>query len=223
MYTEDEKITDGEYIAGGETGNEEPDADKITEEEKKETEEKELSKKEYILKEVLEWVGTILTALVITLFINFCILINARVPSGSMENTIMTGDRLFGNRLAYVFSEPQRGDIVIFHFPDNERELYIKRLIGLPGETVEIKNGGVYINGILLEERYLSVTTAGEFGPYEVPEGHYFMMGDNRNNSADSRFWQNTYLEKSKIVGKAFVRYYPSFTLIKGANYDWGI
>ncbi len=181
-----------------------------------------LLRKERILREVLEWVGILVSALVISLLINFCLVINAKVPSGSMENTIMTGDRLFGNRLAYVFSDPQRGDIVIFHYPDDEKILYIKRIIGLPGETVEVKNGGVYIDGKLLEERYLNVTTLGEFGPYEVPEGMYFMMGDNRNNSADSRFWEHTFLDRSKIVGKAFIRYYPQITFIKGADYDLG-
>ena len=132
----------------------------------------------------------------------------------------MTGDRLFGSRLSYAFSEPERGDVVIFHFPDNEKILYIKRIIGLPGETVEIKDGGVYINNVLLEEKYLNVTTMGEFGPYEVPEDHYFMLGDNRNNSADSRFWDNTYLERSKIVGKAVIRYFPNPGLIKHGDYD---
>ena len=143
--------------------------------------EEKIPRKEGILKEILDWAGILITALVLSLLINFCLIINAKVPTGSMENTIMTGDRLFGNRLAYVFSDPQRGDIVIFHYPDDEKVLYIKRIIGLPGETVEIKNGGVYIDGKLLEERYLNVTTQGEFGPYEVPEGKYFMMGDNRN------------------------------------------
>ena len=202
-------------------------------------------RKEKILKEIMEWGSVILTAVVISLFLNFCILVNARVPSASMENTIMTGDRLFGSRLSYAFSEPERGDVVIFHFPDNEKilyifcckdraagkgiirvsrklqlVLYIKRIIGLPGETVEIKDGGVYINNVLLEEKYLNVTTMGEFGPYEVPEDHYFMLGDNRNNSADSRFWDNTYLERSKIVGKAVIRYFPNPGLIKHGDYD---
>ena len=194
-----------------------------TEGKEEEQESVELTRREKIVREILEWVGVIVTALVISLLINFCLVINARVPSGSMENTIMTGDRLFGNRLAYVFSDPKRGDIVIFHFPDDEKVLYIKRIIGLPGETVEIKNGGVFVDGKLLEERYINVTTLGEFGPYEVPEGQYFMMGDNRNNSADSRYWEHTYLDRSKIVGKAFIRYYPQISLVKGARYDWGL
>ncbi len=96
-----------------------------------------------VIREILDWVGVIVTALVISLFLNFCIIVNAKVPSGSMETTIMTGDRLFGGRLSYVFSDPKRGDIVIFKFPDDEKVLYIKRVIGRPGDKVEIKNGGV--------------------------------------------------------------------------------
>jgi len=171
--------------------------------------------KNAILREIVEWVGVIFSALIISLFINFCIIVNAKVPSGSMESTIMTGDRVIGFRLAYAFSEPERGDIVIFKYPDDEKVLYIKRIIGMPGDTVEIKDGGVYINGEQLYEPYLTVTTEGEFGVYEVPEGHYFMMGDNRNNSADSRYWVNTYLSKDKIEGKAIFRYYPEFSILE--------
>lgn len=167
-----------------------------------------------IVRELLEWVGVIATALALSLFINFCIIVNAKVPSSSMESTIMTGDRIMGFRLSYAFAEPERGDIVIFKYPDDESVLFIKRIIGMPGDTVEVKGGTVFINGMALQEPYLTVRTEGEFGPYVVPEEHYFMMGDNRNNSADSRYWTNTYLSKDKIVGKAIFRYYPNFQRI---------
>ncbi len=160
--------------------------------------------------ELFEWVLTIAAAVMVALFINNFIIVNATVPTSSMEKTIMTNDRVIGLRFAYHSSEPERGDIIIFRFPDDEDILYIKRIIGMPGDTVEIHDGGVYIDGSLLDEPYLKVTTEGEFGPYTVPEGHYFMMGDNRNNSADSRFWDNTFLEREKIVGKAVLRYWPS-------------
>jgi len=160
--------------------------------------------------EILEWVVTIAAAVLVALFINNFIIVNATVPTSSMEETIMSNDRVIGLRLAYKSSDPERGDIVIFRFPDDEKILYIKRIIGMPGDTVEIHDGGVYIDGSLLDEPYLKVTTEGEFGPYTVPEGQYFMMGDNRNNSADSRFWNNTFLERDKIVGKAILRYWPS-------------
>ena len=161
-------------------------------------------------KEVIEWIVTIGAAVLVALFINNFIIVNATVPTSSMEKTIMTDDRVIGLRLAYKNNDPERGDIIIFKNPDNEDILYIKRVIGMPGETVEIHDGGVYIDGTLLDEPYLDTVTEGEFGPYEVPEDHYFMMGDNRNNSADSRYWKNTYLAREKIVGKAVMRYWPS-------------
>lgn len=164
-----------------------------------------------IVKEIIEWIAVVVVAVVLAYFVNHFIIVNAIVPSSSMETTIMTGDRVIGNRLAYSFSEPERGDIIIFKFPDDESKLYIKRLIGLPGETVEIKEGKVFVDGEALDEPYLTVTTEGTFGPYTVPEGHYFMLGDNRNNSADSRYWNNTYLAREKIVGKAVFKYWPGF------------
>ena len=128
-----------------------------------------------------------------------------------MENTIMTHDRLIALRTAYWFSEPKRGDIVVFHYPDNEEELYIKRVIGTPGDIVEGKDGIVYVNGEALEEPYIKEPAEEDFGPYKVPKESYFMLGDNRNHSGDSRDWENTYVKKNKILGKAFLRYYPSF------------
>ena len=85
----------------------------------------------------------------------------------------------------------------------------MKRVIGLPGETVEIKGGEVYIDGEVLEEPYLDVETIGDFGPYEVPEESYFMMGDNRNDSQDSRYWNNTFVKRNKILGKVYFTYLP--------------
>ena len=164
-----------------------------------------------IVKEIIEWIAVVVVAVVLAYFVNHFIIVNAIVPSSSMEKTIMTGDRVIGYRLAYSFSEPERGDIIIFKFPDDESKLYIKRLIGLPGETVEIKEGKVFVDGEALDEPYLTVTTEGTFGPYTVPEGHFFMLGDNRNNSADSRYWNNTYLAREKIVGKAVFKYWPGF------------
>ena len=159
---------------------------------------------------VLEWVLVIVIAVAAALFINFVIIINSTVPSGSMENTIMTGSRMFGLRLTYLFEEPQRGDIVVFKYPDDESVSYVKRIIGLPGETVEIMQGVTYINGEALDEPYLKETPAKrDYGPYVVPEGCYFMMGDNRNNSKDSRYWENTFVAKEKILGKALFVYWP--------------
>lgn len=162
-------------------------------------------------RELLEDVVLVIVVLAVVFILKSYVLINAVIPSGSMENTIMTGDRVFGNRLAYRFGEPERGDIVIFKYPDNEEELYIKRVIGLPGDKVEIRDGLVYLNDSAkpLEEPYLKETPVGDYGPYQVPEDGYFMLGDNRNWSKDSRFWENTYVTREEVLAKAVFRYYP--------------
>ncbi|MCR5775192.1 MAG: signal peptidase I [Lachnospiraceae bacterium] len=163
------------------------------------------------LKEILDWIAVIVVAVLISFLLHTFIIVNATVPTASMESTIMAGDRVMGSRLYYLRHEPQRGEIVMFDYPDDPSILYIKRVIGLPGDHVEITGGKVYINGEVLDEPYLSVTTEGEWGPYDVPEGCYFMLGDNRNSSADSRFWKNTYLTRDGIVGKAIFKYWKGF------------
>ena len=164
------------------------------------------------VKEILSWIVTLVIAVVAAMVIKNYVIINANIPSGSMENTILPGDDIFGFRLAYTFSEPERGDIVIFNAPDDPSEKYIKRVIGLPGETVTIENAQVYINGEPLEENYLKDEEwVNNAGPYEfqVPENSYLMLGDNRNGSSDARVWNNTYVTKDAIVGNAILRYYP--------------
>ena len=163
------------------------------------------------LREVLSWVITLLAAFALAMVLKNYVIINATVPTGSMEHTIEPGDDLFGLRLAYQFSEPKRGDIVIFRFPDDETQKYVKRVIGLPGEKVTIEDAKIYINDseTPLDEPYLPETPEGDYGPYYVPEDSYFMLGDNRNWSKDSRFWQNTYVKKEKVLAKAIFRYYP--------------
>lgn len=173
--------------------------------------------KNSIWKELWEYIKMIIFVIVVVLIVNNVLLINARVPSESMEKTIMTGDRFFGNRLAYLFNDPERFDIVVFKYPDDESQLFVKRVIGLPGETVEIKEGKVYINGsdTPLDDSFTPETPMGNYGPYVVPEGSYFMLGDNRNHSGDSRFWKQPYVEKDKIVGKAILRYFPGIKILK--------
>lgn len=167
--------------------------------------------------EIFSWVKLIITAFIIAIAINNFVIVKAEVPSGSMENTVMTHDQIIGYRLAYLFSQPKRGDIVMFPFPDDESVKYLKRIIGLPGEVVEIIDGKVYINGSAepLEEDYLKEKPNGSFGPYTVPEDSYFMMGDNRNSSLDSRFWEHPFVKKDKIIGKAVFRYSPSLSFIE--------
>ncbi len=145
------------------------------------------------------------------IFLMTVVFTNAKVPTGSMKDTINENDRLIGLRLAYVAAEPQRGDVVIFKYPDDESVKYVKRVIGLPGETVSFKDGDVYIDGNLLEESYTREphsTMAVKESEYTVPENSYFVLGDNRKNSKDARFWTKTYVTKDKIVAKVLFRYF---------------
>ena len=169
-----------------------------------------------IWNEVWDYVKMIIIVVVVVLVINNVVLINAKIPSESMENTIMAGDRILALRTSYWFDEPEAGDIVVFRYPDDEtgKTLYVKRIIGTPGDTVEMSNGTVYVNGKVLQEDYIAEVTQGSYGPYVVPDGCYFMMGDNRNHSQDSRFWRNQYVEKDEILGKVVLRYYKGFKWI---------
>lgn len=175
-----------------------------------------------VKKELFSWLRIIVIAVVIAFSINNFIIMNANVPSGSMMNTIMKGDRMIGLRTAYWFSEPERGDIIIFNNPDyndnskKDDKYYVKRVIGLPGEKVVIKDAKIYINDseTPLDEPYLPeewtyVNGSDEVLEYNVPKGCYFMLGDNRNNSSDARFWNNTYLKRSEIIAKAEFKYWP--------------
>ena len=186
-----------------------------------------------IIKEILSWVKVIVLAFVAALLLNKFVIVNANVPTGSMESTIQPDDRLIGFRLSYLFSEPQRGDIVIFEYPVNPEEIYIKRIIALPGETMEIKDAKVYINGseTPIPEPYLKEDWIIENDGLvlTIPEEHYFVMGDNRNDSLDGRYWATEavmnemastledavekkfcFVSKDAILGKAIFRYYPS-------------
>ncbi len=167
--------------------------------------------------EVISWVKTIAVALIFAFFINNFVIVNATVPTGSMENTIMPKDRIVASRLSYYWGSPSRGDIAVFKYPDDETILYVKRVVGLPGETVEIKNGQVYINGNreVSADEFVKEETNGDYGPYTVPQGCYFMMGDNRNWSEDSRFWMNKYVQEDKILGKVYFKYYPQIRMLK--------
>lgn len=169
-------------------------------------------------KEILEWVKIVVSAALIAFVLNTFVIANSEVPSGSMENTIMTGDRVIGSRLSYHFEDPKRGDIAIFRFPDNEKIYYVKRIIGLPGETVDIVDGKVYINGSdePLDEPYIREPMIPEEPMhFEVPENSYFMMGDNRNYSMDARRWENTYVKREKIIAKVLFRYFPKPGILK--------
>ena len=161
-------------------------------------------------RELISWLMVIAIAVAVALIINCFVIINSVVPSSSMESTIMTGSRMFGYRLAYLFNEPERGDIIIFRYPDNEKQTFVKRVIGCPGDTVEIIKGTTYVNGEVLDEPYLNEPPKElDFGPFYVPEDSYFVMGDNRNHSNDARYWHNTYVTRKQILAKAVFCYWP--------------
>ncbi len=172
-------------------------------------------KKRKILKEIFNNGIMIIIALAVGFFLNKYVVANAQVPSGSMETTVMAGDRILVNRLSYVFAEPERGDIVTFVYPDDGETLYLKRIMGLPGETISGENGIIYIDNEPLERDFTQEISYDDFGPYTVPEGTYFMMGDNRNDSWDSRYWEHKFVKMEDIIGKAEVSYFPHPRFLK--------
>lgn len=130
------------------------------------------------------------------------------IPSESMRDTLQVGDILIGTRLDA--KSISRYDIMVFIPPDNPNTYYIKRVIGMPGETIRVKNGSVYANGKKLKDGFVRgvMNTSGD-GTYKVPKGHYFMMGDNRNNSEDSRFWTHKYVPLKNFVCHSQFIIYP--------------
>jgi signal peptidase I len=169
---------------------------------------------------ILEYVILAAVAIAVALLIQAFLVKPYRIPSASMENTLLIGDRVLVDRISWRFADPKRGDIVVFH-PPFDGPVLIKRIIGLPGDEVSLRNGSVYINGKLLDEPYVrrvdgqpEPTQPFSNGlpwslqsPYKVPEGSYFVMGDNRTDSGDSREFGP--VKRSQFVGRAFARYWP--------------
>ncbi len=177
---------------------------------------------------VREYAEAILIAVVLALFIRTFIVQAFKIPSGSMEDTLLVGDHLLVNKFIYGIkipfinkniidiTDPKRGDIVVFRYPEDKNKDFIKRVIGVGGDKIEVKKKQVYVNDEPINEPYAEFK-AGEtsffgfqkgrnFGPFDVPEGHVFVMGDNRDNSHDSRFWGT--VDVSEIKGKAFILYW---------------
>lgn len=186
--------------------------DKMNEETKEVKEEKKPSK----LKEILDFFLPMVIAVIIALLLKNFVFANAVVPTGSMLNTIQEQDRVIASRLTYKFKDPERYDIIIFVPPDYPDEYYVKRLIGLPGEKIDILDGKVYVTKtdgkmIELEDDFVSPENKDTYnGSFEVPEDSYFFMGDNRDNSVDSRYWITShYVHRDELVGKVLFRYYP--------------
>lgn len=133
------------------------------------------------------------------------------IPSGSMLPTLEINDRLIIDKLGYKFTDPKRGDVVVFSPTDALKQQYkdafIKRIIGLPGETVEVKNGQVIVDGEIISEKYIAEEPQYDWGPETVPENSYLVLGDNRNNSFDSHSWG--FVPRENIIGRAIVRFWP--------------
>lgn len=166
----------------------------------------------------LEWVAVVVVALVAALLVKTFVLETFWIPSASMEHTLDIGDRVFVNKLAYDFHSVHEGDIVVFVPTPAQRKILganvndvIKRVIGLPGETIQTKDGRILIDGKTLSEPYLSPGVAPTAGPpipfQKIPAGHYYLLGDNRGDSMDSRYFGT--ITRSQIVGRAFFRFWP--------------
>jgi len=188
------------------------------------------------VKEIPKWFKELVIVIIVVLFIRTFLVQAYNIPSGSMKPTLLVGDFILVNKLVYKLSEPQRGDIVVFKWPVNPQIDFIKRIIGMPGDTIEVKGEKVFINGKevplrfisklledgtdkLIYEEILPNGVRHKIALYEypfiprkdayyakIPEGYYFVMGDNRDNSEDSRYWG--LLPRENIVGKAFVIYF---------------
>ena len=167
------------------------------------------------IREGKEWAQSIVVALLLTLLIRTFVIQAFKIPSGSMRPTLMEGDKLFVNKYTYRFHPPKRGDIVVFKYPEDPKKDFIKRLVALENETVEIRDGKIAVDGKVLDDP----ETFGKFyyynhdpfgGPNEkikVPEHAYYVLGDNSANSTDSRFWG--FVPKTNLVGKAVFRWWP--------------
>lgn len=166
-----------------------------------------------------EYAEALLLALLLALFIRAFVVQAFRIPSGSMIPALLVGDQILVDKVVYRFRKPERGEVVVFKYPRDESRDFIKRVIGLPGEKLEVRNRVVYINGEPIEEDAYAYhqfdknypAIGDYFGPVDIPPNNYFVMGDNRENSQDSRFWG--FLDESKVVGRAFIIYWSRDTL----------
>ncbi len=165
-----------------------------------------------MMRVILEWGAVVAGALLAALLLQSTLLKAFYIPSESMLPTLEVQDRVMVNKVAYKFGEPSHGDVIVFHRPESappgQYDEYIKRVIGLPGDTLESRNGQVFRNGVGLNETYLADgMVTNNLGPLVVEEGTLFVMGDNRTNSQDSRFFGA--IDEDLVLGKAIVRVWP--------------
>lgn len=163
--------------------------------------------------ELREYVEAFGIAIVLALFIITFIAQSFLVQGSSMEPSLHNGERLLVDKITYRVRAPKRGEIIVFRYPADPRRKFIKRIMGLPGDQIEVRNHTLYVNGASLNEEYINGPTYGDFGPVTVPDGTYFVMGDNRNNSDDSRFADVGPVPRKLVVGRALFLYWPPMRL----------
>lgn len=176
-----------------------------------------------------EYAEAIIIAVILALFIRTYVVQAFKIPSGSMIPTLLIGDHILVNKFIYRFNKPERGEIIVFKYPQDPSRDFIKRLIGLPGDVIEIRDKHLYINGNSMEESSYTIFENDEksmyiprnrdnFGPVTIPEGYYFVLGDNRDCSLDSRFWG--FLDEDLLKGKAFIIYWSWNSDIHWVRWD---
>lgn len=161
-----------------------------------------------------EWVEPIIIAVILALFVRHFVVQAFKIPTGSMKPTLNENNRIFVNKYIYRFKQPQRGDIIVFKYPEDTKKDFIKRLIAAGGETVEIKDGDIIINGSVVDTapiKDIYYYNRGDYGGMGqkiiVPKGFLYVLGDNSGSSRDSRYWG--FVPRKYIIGKAVFRYWP--------------
>ena len=166
--------------------------------------------KKSIKREIFEWIMVFVTAAALAFVVRTFIFEPVRVDGSSMLNTLTDSDFMIATKFDYLFSNPERFDIVICNYPDTDDGMYrVKRVIGMPGEKIELKAGELYVEGEHVEQNFDMTDNAVNFGPFTVPEGSYFLLGDNRNNSKDSRHPMVGALPRSMIKGHVRAVVFP--------------
>jgi len=169
-------------------------------------------KMRYLMK---EWVEPIIIAVILALIIRTFVVQAFKIPSGSMRTTLIEGDRILVNKFIYRFTQPKRGDVIVFIAPEDKKKDFIKRLVGLPGETIQISDGAILVNNKPVEKnsvlRKRKYYNSGDFGvegqSVTVPDDAYYVLGDNSVSSRDSRYWG--FMPKKYLLGKAILIYWP--------------
>lgn len=156
---------------------------------------------------IWEFAKTLIIAFVLAQLIMVSVAQAFQVEQYSMEPTLLPHDRVLVDKILYRLRQPRRGDVIVLKYPLNPQRNYIKRIVALPGDRLEIRDGKLYVNGTRVVEQYLNGDAQGNFGPLTVPADSVFVMGDNRNNSEDSRAFGA--LKKNLIVGQALLIYWP--------------